>query len=39
MKLTYQEVDGEMRYFIDDSLLKEIPDEIMEEVEALWISG
>lgn len=37
-QLVFQEVDGEMRYFIDPEIIDNIPDEIMEEIETLWTS-
>lgn len=35
-QLVFQEVEGEMRYFIDPEIIDNIPDEIIEEIETLW---
>jgi len=36
LKLVYQEVDGNMRYFLDQGIIDELSTEDRNEIEELW---
>ncbi len=39
IRLTFEKVNGEMRYFIDEEILNKLPTDILNEIEELWISN
>lgn len=37
--VTYQEVDGELCYYLEPGIVDKISDEIKDEIDALWSSS
>lgn len=35
-RLSFQEIDGELRYFIDENIVNILPKELIDKIEAIW---